>query len=172
VPFCLQGFLPPPRTSPRLLVECVPRRWLARYCFTASHRRLWFGFTANTSSASSSCFTVAPSMFLTSTVAMLVVSGQLSVVSYHCRDRLLTPLISPGTLSLSIHVSCLPIADCLLPTVTYAAPWLGERLRNCPEDPAQHPRLTTCFPPQVPEPRADYALSPAHGPYGPPPSSP
>src|SRR5512140_2398196 len=29
VPFCFQGFLPPPRTSPRVFVEWVPRRLLA-----------------------------------------------------------------------------------------------------------------------------------------------
>ena len=30
VPFCRYGFLPPPRTSPRVLVECVPWRAAAR----------------------------------------------------------------------------------------------------------------------------------------------
>src|SRR5208282_2161067 len=86
VPFCRQGFLPPPLTSSRLFVECVPRRWLARYCLTASQSRLWFGVTAKTSSASSSCLTVAPSKFLTSTVAMLV-SSQPSAFSYQQENR-------------------------------------------------------------------------------------
>src|SRR5271157_2494945 len=89
VPFCRQGFLPPPLTSARLFVECVPRRWLAKYCLTASQSRLWFGVTAKTSSASSSCLTVAPSKFLTSTVAMLVLSlsFQPSALSYQLSAR-------------------------------------------------------------------------------------
>src|SRR5271169_648680 len=70
VPFCRQGFLPPPETSPRLLVECVPRRRPARYDFVASQSRLWFGFAAKIASESSSSLTVAPSRFFTSTVAI------------------------------------------------------------------------------------------------------
>src|SRR5207247_4629642 len=70
VPFCLHGFRPPPETSPRVLVECVPRRWLARYDFTASQSRLWLGGAVNISSASSSSLTVAPSRFFTSSLAI------------------------------------------------------------------------------------------------------
>src|SRR6202020_1669553 len=35
VPFCRYGFLPPPRTSPRVLVECVPCR-AAASCATTT----------------------------------------------------------------------------------------------------------------------------------------
>src|SRR6185503_20714015 len=38
VPFCFQGFLPPPETSPRVLVEAVPRRRLARKFLTEACR--------------------------------------------------------------------------------------------------------------------------------------
>src|SRR5690606_23575075 len=34
-PFCRHGLRPPPRTSPRVLVDAVPWRWLARYVTTA-----------------------------------------------------------------------------------------------------------------------------------------
>src|SRR6516164_5166392 len=77
VPFCRHGFLPPPLTSPRLLVECVPRRRLAKYALTTSQSRFWLGGATNTLSASSTCFTVCPSRFLTSTVA---ISSRLSSV--------------------------------------------------------------------------------------------
>src|ERR1035437_6608419 len=72
VPFCRHGFLPPPRTSPRLLVAWVPLRWLARYCLTDSHSRLWLGFAPKISSAIRNSLTVCPSRFFTSTVAMIV----------------------------------------------------------------------------------------------------
>src|SRR5438067_11311012 len=70
VPFCRQGFLPPPETSPRDFVLCVPRRWLARYCLVASHSRVRLGFEASTLSDTSSSRTVWPSRFLTSTLAI------------------------------------------------------------------------------------------------------
>ena len=175
MPFWRQGFLPPPRTASRLFVECVPRRWLAKYCLTASQSRLRFGLTAKTSSASSSCLTVAPSRFLTSTVAILVLSGQSSVASCHCHDRLLTPLILRAPLALNprfLSADCsLPSACRLLPTLTYAAPLPREPRRNCLEDPEQHPPPTRYSPRQALEPRADCAPSHAHCPYGLPLSS-
>src|SRR5512143_2089854 len=39
VPFWRHGFLPPPLTSPRVLVACVPARLLARCMFTTSYSR-------------------------------------------------------------------------------------------------------------------------------------
>src|SRR5215204_6077876 len=53
VPFCLNGFLPPPLTSARVLVDCVPaRRWascaVTTWCITGT-----LGCTPNTSASSS-----------------------------------------------------------------------------------------------------------------------
>src|SRR6266571_4536170 len=70
-PFCRQGFLPPPETSPRDFVLCVPRRWLARYCFVASHIKLILGLAASTLSETSSSRTICPSRFLTSILAIV-----------------------------------------------------------------------------------------------------
>jgi len=52
VPFCLNGFLPPPDTSPRLFTFAVPWRWLPRWRFTDSHIRCSCTGCANSSSGS------------------------------------------------------------------------------------------------------------------------
>ena len=70
VPFCLHGFLPLPETSARVLVLCVPDRWLARYCFTASCSRPSLTGPLKTSSERSSLPTTSFFRFLISTVAI------------------------------------------------------------------------------------------------------
>src|SRR5690349_15748097 len=70
VPFCFHSFLPDPATSARTLVLCVPARWPAWNCRTASYSSASFTSAANTSSASS----ISPTFLLlqstTSTVGM------------------------------------------------------------------------------------------------------
>jgi aspartate oxidase len=65
----LYGFLPPPRTSSRFLVLCVPARRAARCALTTSHRRYSFTLVPKTASARSACPTFLPSM-LTMSICM------------------------------------------------------------------------------------------------------
>src|SRR6185369_458241 len=71
VPFCRHGFFPLPDTSARVFVLCVPRRRLARYCFTARCIRPSLISPANTASARSSLPTTSLFKFLISTVAIV-----------------------------------------------------------------------------------------------------
>src|SRR5215471_2576296 len=50
VPFCLNGFLPPPETRPLFFTIAVPWRWFPRWRFTDSHSRCSFTGCANSSS--------------------------------------------------------------------------------------------------------------------------
>src|SRR3954469_16446938 len=53
VPFCFQGFLPPPETSELFLTATVPLRRLTCWNLATSYRRFGFGSAPNTSSESS-----------------------------------------------------------------------------------------------------------------------
>src|SRR5262245_27345702 len=72
VPFCRHGLRPLPETSARVLVLCVPERWLARYCFTASCISPSLIGPPNTASESSSLPTTSFFRFLISTVAIFL----------------------------------------------------------------------------------------------------
>src|SRR5262245_3818932 len=61
VPFCLNGFLPPPETSPRVLTLAVPWRWFPRWRFTDSHRRCSCTCWPNSSSGSAAVPFAVPS---------------------------------------------------------------------------------------------------------------
>src|SRR6266508_343677 len=60
VPFCRHGFRLPPDTSLRVLVSCVPCRWLARYVTTARCSTSSFTVPSNSGAGSGTAFFLAP----------------------------------------------------------------------------------------------------------------
>src|SRR5207302_10655332 len=60
VPFCRYGFLPPPATSPRVLVSAVPWRALACWATTAWCTTAWLGRMPKTRSSRSMVRTLVP----------------------------------------------------------------------------------------------------------------
>src|SRR5437764_6661767 len=69
VPFCLYGFLPPPRTSPRVLTLCVPCRAAASWATTTWCISGMFACTLKMSSGSSTLRVGSPSADTTSTLS-------------------------------------------------------------------------------------------------------
>src|SRR6266545_293181 len=60
VPFCFHGFEFPPETSARVLVLCVPCRWLDRNVITARCSRSSFTVPSNSAAGSETAFFLAP----------------------------------------------------------------------------------------------------------------
>src|SRR5258706_11769259 len=60
VPFCFHGFEFPPDTSARVLVLCVPCRWLERYVITARCSSSSFTVPSNSAAGSETAFFLAP----------------------------------------------------------------------------------------------------------------
>src|SRR3954465_5713516 len=77
VPFCLYGFSPPPLTSPRVLVECVPWRAAASWATTTWWMSGTLVWTPNSSSGSSAVPAALPSASTTSIVTLAMTSGPL-----------------------------------------------------------------------------------------------
>src|SRR5437763_2064400 len=69
VPFCLYGFLPPPRTSPRVFALCVPCRAAASWATTTWCISGMLACTLNTSSGSSTTAVEVPSTATTLTLS-------------------------------------------------------------------------------------------------------
>ena len=67
VPFCLNGFLPPPLTSARVLVLCVPARRAASWAVTTWCITGTLGWMPKMSSASSTSPAALPATVLTVT---------------------------------------------------------------------------------------------------------
>src|SRR5262249_29281567 len=84
VPFCRHGFLPPPLTKARVLVDAVPTRRLAWCERTASYRRCWRTGPATTAAGTSISPTRAPaaettgSLMLSSAIALPPPAGLLA----------------------------------------------------------------------------------------------
>src|SRR5205814_10687485 len=74
VPFCLYGFLPPPRTSPRLFALWVPCRAAASWATTTWCIRGMLACTLKMSSGSSTVRTVSPETDRTSAVSSAATS--------------------------------------------------------------------------------------------------
>src|SRR6266508_4654246 len=60
VPFCFHGFWLPPETSARVLVLCVPWRWLDRNVITARCSTSSFTVPSNSGAGSGTAFFLAP----------------------------------------------------------------------------------------------------------------
>src|SRR5690348_17195269 len=60
VPFCRQGFWLPPETKARVLVWCVPWRWLARKVITARCSTSSFTVPSNSAAGRGTVFCLAP----------------------------------------------------------------------------------------------------------------
>src|ERR1019366_10452754 len=111
-----------------------------------------------TSSSTCSSFTVCPSRFLTSTVAISAGSSQLSVICCP-QDR---SAVSDRRLLTLLFLS----ADCILPTSTYGAPWPCARSHSCLEGPGQRLESAACSPLTTLAPRADSVWLLERCPYG------
>src|SRR5688500_7692629 len=70
VPFCFQGLAPPPRTSARVLVDCVPLRRAASWAVTTWCMTAMLGSTPNMASSSSTVPAFVPVAVFVSRVAM------------------------------------------------------------------------------------------------------
>src|SRR5512142_3160073 len=72
VPFCFHGLRPPPATSARTLVWCVPRRAFAIWRWKAWCIRSIFTLASKMSAGRSTCCTFSPSMLRTSAFISMI----------------------------------------------------------------------------------------------------
>ena len=97
VPFCFHGFWLPPITSPRVLVDALPWRWLARKAFTAWCITGRFTVPSNVSAGRATRSRGVPCAEYAAASTFFVSVCLVSGIGYPCLRTSTIPFFGPAT---------------------------------------------------------------------------
>src|SRR5258706_2586568 len=102
VPFCFHGFEFPPDTSARVLVLCVPCRWLERYVITARCSSSSFTVPSNSAAGSETAFFLAPAAEKCG-ASIMAARASLLADGEHAGHRARHPAAHEQQITLRVH---------------------------------------------------------------------